>query len=99
MTYIDSFGVGKKMHLLHGDSMFGCQYDGTIEECKILGVYYIQKVIDDLNAHFSNLPILNVTRLFSPRHYPFDETKRSQLNERWLDGLLLRFDWKNDIAD
>lgn len=35
----------------------------------------------------------------SPKHYPLDEIERYQFIEQWLDILLTRFDWNNDIAN
>jgi hypothetical protein len=86
MSYVDSFGV-KKIHLPHRESMLGYQRVGMIEVYKILAVEYVQKMIDDMNAHFYCLPTLSVTKLFSPKHYPLDEIERNHLTEQLPQGI------------
>ena len=83
VLYIDRYRV-EKVHNLHYESMSGCNVEGTLEQCKILGASYVQKVIDSLNNHFPNLPIFTSAKLFSPKHYPLDDHDRSQLTKTWL---------------
>ena len=78
--YIDRYGV-KKVYNLHYESMLGCNVEGTLEQCKILGASYVQKIIDNLNNRFSNLPIFTSTKLFSPKHYPLDDHDKGFLIE------------------
>ena len=56
-------------------------------------------MINSLNVRFPNLPILSVIRLLGPTRYRLDEIERNQLIKQWLDKLLVRFDWNNDIAN
>lgn len=98
MTYVDSFGI-QRTHLLHEESVSECQRVSTIEACKNLGAECVHRVIDSLNAFFSDLPIFSTIRLAIPKHYPLDEIKRNQLTKQLFDILLVRFDWNNDIVD
>jgi hypothetical protein len=90
--------VLEKTHLFHGENIYGCLRTGTIEACIIFGAKYVQKVIDNLNVCFLDMLIFNATRLFSSQQRLLDEIERSQLIEQWLDKLLVRFDWNNDIT-
>ena len=90
--------VLEKTHLFHRENVYGCLRTGMIKACKIFGAKVVQKVIDILNVCFPNLLIFYVTRLFSSKQHLLDEIERSQLIEQWLDKLLVRFDWNNDIA-
>ena len=50
----------------------------TLEQCKILGASYVQKIIDNFNNRFPNLPIFTLAKLFSPRNYTLDHHDRGQ---------------------
>ena len=80
VLYIDRYGV-EKVHNLRYESMLGYNVEGTLEQCKILGASYVQKVIDSLNNRFLDLPIFTSAKLFNPKHYPLDDHDRGQLTE------------------
>jgi hypothetical protein len=92
ILYVDRFRC-EKMHTLHYDSMSGYDVRGSLDDCITLGRLCVQKIIASLNDRFSNLPIFNVTRLFSPKHYPMDALDRSTLTKQWLNRLVTHFKW------
>ena len=97
VLYIDRYGV-EKVHNLHYESMHGCNVEGTLEQCKILGASYVQKVIDSLNNRFPDLPIFTSAKLFSPKHYPLDDHDRGQLTETWLVRIVSHFQWDQELV-
>jgi hypothetical protein len=90
ITYIDRYGV-EKVHTFHYGSMPGCQVEGSLEQCMMLGAQYVQKIIDSFNDHFPDLSIFNTASLFRPKHYPLDDLDRGQITEMWLARLVLHF--------
>ena len=78
-------------------NMPGCNVEGTLEQCKILGASYVQKVIDSLNNCFSNLPIFTLAKLFNPKHYPLDDHDRGQLTETLLAQIVSYFQWDQEL--
>ena len=92
VLYIDRYGV-EKVHNLHYESMPGCNVEGTLEQCKILGASYVQKVINSLNNRFPDLPIFTSTKLFSSKHYILDDHDTGQLKETWLARIVSHFQW------
>ena len=98
ILYVDKFGC-EKVHTLHYDSMPECDVGGSLEDCITLGRLYVQKVIDSLNDRFPDLPVFNVARLFSPKHYPIDALDRGTLTEQWLNRLVTHFKWSSVLVD
>jgi hypothetical protein len=98
ILYPDMFGC-EKMHILHYDSMPGCDIGGSLENCIILGRLYVQNVIDSLNDGFSDLSIFNAARFFSPKHYPMDALDQGTLTEQWLNRLVIHFKWSFVLVD
>ena len=90
MLYVDRFGC-KKVHILYYDSMPGCDVRSSLEDCITTGRLYVQNVIDSLNDRFPDLPVFNVVRFFSPKHYPMDALDRGTLIEQWLNQLVIHF--------
>ena len=62
--------------------------EGTLEQSKILGASYVQRIIDSLNNGFLNLPLFVIVR-----HYPVDEHDKGQLTKIWLAKIVSHFQW------
>ena len=73
-------GVEHK-HVLHFASMPQCTSTGTLADCVTLGKAFVEKVIDGLNARFTDLPLLNATKLFSPKSYDANEDANEELRD------------------
>ena len=54
---------------------------GYVEECRIIGVEYVQRVVDALNERFPDIGIFNACKLFSPKLYAVDNDERSRIME------------------
>ena len=50
------------VHALRFESFPKSQRSGTLDDCIMLGNNSVMKVIDSLNARFTDLPIFNVTK-------------------------------------
>ncbi len=98
MLYVDRFGC-KKVHILYYDSMPGCDVRSSLEDCITTGRLYVQNVIDSLNDRFPDLPVFNVVRFFSPKHYPMDALDRGTLTKQWLNRLVTHFKWSFVLVD
>ncbi|KAG0618977.1 hypothetical protein M758_4G106200, partial [Ceratodon purpureus] len=61
---------GMRTYPMHLESVTGRA--GTIEECRLIGAEYVQRVVDALNNRFPDLGIFNACKLFSPNLYPAD---------------------------
>jgi hypothetical protein len=48
-------------HLMHHGHIF--YRKDTWQECKVMGVEYVQAIVDSLNEGFPNLPIFNALKL------------------------------------
>jgi hypothetical protein len=70
ITYVDIYGI-EKVHTV--GSMPRSQMEGSLEQCMMLEAWYIQRVMDSLNVRYPYLFVFNAVRLFSPKHYPFDD--------------------------
>jgi hypothetical protein len=64
---------------------------GTIEECKLIGAEYVQRVVDALNNRFLDLGIFNACKFFSPNLYPANDDERTRITEEWLERLFVKF--------
>ena len=64
---------------------------GTIEECKFIGVEYVQRVVDALNNRFPDLGIFDACKFFSPNLYPANDDERTRITEEWLERLFVKF--------
>ena len=82
-------GGGQRTHVLHEGVI--CGRVGSIEECRIIGVEYVQRVVDALNERFPDIGVFNACKLFSPKLYPADNDERSRITEEWLERLLQKF--------
>ena len=96
VLYIDRYGVDK-VHNLHYESILRCNVEGTLEQCKVLGASYVQKVIDSLNNCFSNLSIFTSTKFFTSKHYSLDDHDRGQLIKACLAQIVLTFQWDQEL--
>jgi hypothetical protein len=63
---------------------------GTIEECKLIGAKYVQRVVDALNNVCPNLGIFNACKLFSPNLYLANDDERTCITEEWLERLFVK---------
>jgi hypothetical protein len=61
---------------------------GTIEEYKLIGAKYVQRVVDALNNMFPDLGIFNACKLFSPNLYPTNDDERTRITEECWRGCL-----------
>jgi hypothetical protein len=43
-----------------------------LQQCMLLGAFYVQRVVHALNDRFPNLLVFNAAKLFNPRNYPSD---------------------------
>lgn len=64
---------------------------GALDDCILLGKSFVMKVIDSLNMRFTDLPIFNATKFFSPRHYYEEMDDRDAQTRRWLTCLCEKF--------
>ncbi|KAH7444814.1 hypothetical protein KP509_02G093100 [Ceratopteris richardii] len=62
-------------------------YD-VLQRCIMMEKSYVQAIVDGLNSHFVDLPLLNASKLFSPVHYEEDALVREQNAKLWLERLL-----------
>ena len=67
------------------------QRSGTLDDCILLGIFFVMKAIDTLNARFTNLPIFNAAKFFSPRNYYEDMDDMDTQTRRWLACLCEKF--------
>ena len=44
--------------------------EDTPKECMMMGVVYVQAIVDSLNKKFHDLHVFNTFKLFSPKYYP-----------------------------
>jgi len=47
-------------------------WNDSLEKMKAMVTEHVQGVIDNLNKQFFDLPIFNVSKLFSLKYYPID---------------------------
>ena len=45
-----------------------------LQQCILLGAFYVQKVVYALNDRFPNLLVFDVAKFFSPHNYPCDDS-------------------------
>ena len=77
---------GQRIHVLHECAI--CGRPSSIEECRIIGAEYVQRMVDALNERFPDIGVFNACKLFSPKLYPADDNERSRITEEWLERLL-----------
>jgi hypothetical protein len=58
----------------------------------------VQRIINNLNIRFPNLPIFNATRLFSSKHL-LDDLDRNQMTETWLARFVSHFQWASALIN
>ena len=75
MEYIDNIGVSH-VYSLRIEPIPNSLGFGSVEYCIDLGKEFIQKLIDYLNDMFTDLPIFNATKFFSPHCYFEEEDER-----------------------
>ena len=79
------------VHALRFESLLKSQRSGTLDDCIMLGKCFVMKVIDSLNARFTDLPIFNATKFFSPCNYYEDMDDRDSQTKIWLACLCQKF--------
>ena len=79
------------VHALRFESLPKSERLGTLDDCIMFGKSFVMKVIDSLNARFTDLPIFNAAKLFSPRNYYEDMDDRDSQTRRWLTCLCEKF--------
>lgn len=79
------------VHELAFESFPKSQRSGTLDDCIMLGKGFVMKVIDYLNARFTNLPIFNVYKFFSPCNFYEDMNDRDSQTRIWLTCLCEKF--------
>ena len=79
------------IHTLRFEGFTKSQISGTLYDYVLLGIFFVMKVIDSLNARFTDLPIFNVANFFSPRNYYEDMDDRDSQTQRWLTCLCEKF--------
>ena len=75
-----AFGRGSKFLWPFLEASGACRV-GSIEECRIIGVEYVQQVVDALNERFPDIGIFNACKLFSPKLYLADDDEQSRITE------------------
>jgi hypothetical protein len=58
---------------------------------QLIGVVYVQRVVDLLNNMSSDLGIFNACKLFSPNIYSANDDERTCITEEWLERLFVTF--------
>ncbi|KAH9295072.1 hypothetical protein KI387_038660 [Taxus chinensis] len=79
------------VHALRFESLPKSQRSGTLDDCIELGKSFIVKVIDSLDTRFTDLPIFNAAKFFSPRNYYEETEDRDHQTKRWLTSLCDKF--------
>ena len=79
------------VHALRFERLPKSQRSGTLDDCIMLGKSFVMKVIDFLNARFTDLPIFNAAKFFSPCNYYEDMDDRDSQTRRWLERLCKKF--------
>jgi len=90
LEFADCTGI-VHVHELRFESLPKSQRSGTLDDCITLGKDFVMKVIDSLNARFTDLPIFNAAKFFSPRNYYEDMDDRDSQTRRWLTCLCEKF--------
>ena len=54
------------IHTLRFEGFPKSQRSRRLDDCFLLGNFFVMKVIDSLNARFTDLPIFNAAKFFSP---------------------------------
>lgn len=62
-------------------------------DAKMMGVTYVQVVVNNLNKRFLDSHVFNATKLFSPQCYPSDFKVRITMSKQWLERSIITFDW------
>ena len=94
LDFIDNTGVSH-VHSLRFEPLPNSLGFGTMEDCIDLGKAFIQKLVDCLNDRFTDLPVFNAAKLFSPRCYFEEENERDSKTRQWLLRLCEKFDTGN----
>jgi hypothetical protein len=50
-----------------------------LQQCIILGAFYVQRIVHALNDHFLDLPIFDTTKFLNPRNYQKTTVIESQI--------------------
>ena len=66
--------------------------EDTLEECKMMGVMYVQAVVDTLKERFPYLHVCNASKLSNSKYYPSDEEINITLSEQYLKCLIMNLD-------
>ena len=79
------------LHPLRFESLPKMQNSRTLDDCILLGKCFVIKVIESLDRRFTDLPIFNAAKFFSPRHYYEEVNDRDSQTKRWLQCLCEKF--------
>jgi hypothetical protein len=70
-----------------------------LQQCILLGAFYVQRVAHALNDHFLDLPIFNATNFFNLHNYSSDDSDRILNTKLWLERILLKFHYTKEEND
>ena len=65
--------------------------EDTQEGCEMMGVMYVQAVVESLNKKFHGSLVFNTSKLFNPKYSPSDEEVHKTMSKQWLTRLIIKF--------
>lgn len=71
------------LHPLRFESFPKIQKSGTLDDCILLGKCFVMKAIESIDRRFTDLPIFNATKFFSPHHY-YEEMDDRDSNKKMV---------------
>ncbi|MCO5588679.1 hypothetical protein L7F22_042638 [Adiantum nelumboides] len=78
-------------HVLHFSTLPNSSSGGSIEGCITLAKLYMEELISDIDARFTDLPLFNAAKLFAPSSYEKDIRVRGQTHKCYLDRMCAKF--------